>query len=154
MTPLAHIDLLARQESLRLGQDDQGLTTVFDPVRRKFVRATPEEIVRQLWLLYFLEEKHFNPKLIAVERSIKVHDRQRRFDIVIFDRSTQPVLLVELKSPNIAIHQNAFDQIAQYNMALQVPFALVSNGEHHYCFQINDEERKFTFLADLPFEGN
>ena len=80
MTPLAHIDLLARQDTLRLGQDDQGQTTVFDPVRRKFVRATPEEIVRQLWLLYFLEEKNLNPKLIAVERTIMVHDRQRRFD--------------------------------------------------------------------------
>lgn len=152
--PLAHIDLLARQDSLRLGQDDQGQTTVFDPVRRKFVRATPEEIVRQLWLLYFLEERQFNPKLIAVERSITVHDRQRRFDLVIFDRSTQPVLLAELKSPNVAIHQDAFDQIARYNIALQVPYALVSNGEHHYCFQIDDEERKFTFLEDLPFDGN
>jgi hypothetical protein len=130
--------------------DQKGSPTVFDPLRRKYVRATPEEIVRQLWILYFLESLSINPKLIAVERSIVIHGMKKRFDLVIFSKTTEPLLLIELKAPGIAIQQNVFDQIAQYNMGMHVPYALISNGEIHYCFQIDDQKRAFTFLENLP----
>lgn len=152
MIPLSNIDLLSLQAHLRISQDEQGTSTVFDPIRKKHVRATPEEMVRQLWILYFLKVLGLNPKMIAVERSIVIHGLKRRFDLVIFSNTTDPILLVELKAPDITLHQAAFDQIAQYNMGMQVPYALVSNGAKHYCFSIDDQKKEFTFLEKLPRE--
>jgi hypothetical protein len=150
LIPLQHIDLLSLQPHLKHTRDAQGIAVVFDPVRRKNVRATPEEIVRQLWIIYFLETMRLNPKLIAIERAFVINGMQRRFDLVIFDKTTLPVLLAEFKAPGILINQLVFDQIAQYNMELHVPLALVSNGSSHYCFRIDDERRGFEFLSEIP----
>ena len=44
------------------------------------------------------------------------------------DEMGNPLLIVEFKAPAVKVTQNAFDQIAHYNMKLQVPFLIVSNG--------------------------
>ena len=150
MISLQHIDLLSLQSGLKYGKDENRIAVVFDRVRRKNVRAAPEEIVRQLWIIYFLENLKLNPKLIAVERSFMIQGRQRRFDLVIFDKTAKPVLLAEFKAPEVKVTQLTFDQIGHYNMELQVPFALVSNGSQHYCFVIDDEKRGFEFLTEIP----
>ena len=124
---------------------------LFDPVRRRNVSVNPEEVVRQLWILYLLDVLHINPKLIAVERSVKINGTKRRFDLMIFDKSTDPILLAEFKAPGVMINQGVFDQIGHYNMALNVPYSLVSNGSQHYCFTVDDEEKGFVFLKELPF---
>ena len=150
MISLQHIDLLTLQSGIRISKDDKGVAMVFDPVRRKNVRATPEEIVRQLWIIYFLENLKLSPKLIAVERSFNILGKQRRFDLVIFDKTAKPVLLAEFKAPEVQVTQLTFDQIGHYNMELRVPYALVSNGSQHYCFIIDDDRRGFEFLEDIP----
>ncbi len=150
MISLKHIDLLSWQSGLKHGKDENGIAVVFDRVRRKNVRATPEEIVRQLWIIYFLENLKLNPKLIAVERSFTIQGRQRRFDLVVFDKNAKPALLAEFKAPEVQVTQLTFDQIGHYNMELRVPYALVSNGSQHYCFIIDDEKRGFEFLDDIP----
>jgi len=150
MTPLTDIDLLHLQSTLKYSRDRRGQLLVLDPVRRKFIRATPEEMVRQLWIAYFLNITKVNIKLISVERVFNIQGMLRRFDLVIFDKSTHPVLLAEFKGPGIKIHQSAFDQIGHYNMQLQVPYSLVSNGSQHYCFQIDDVVKRFVWQKELP----
>jgi len=112
--------------------------------------ATPEEIVRQLWIAYFTEYLKVNPKLIAIERAFSIHGLDKRFDLVIFSNTTMPVLLAEFKAPGVKITQSTFDQIAQYNMALHVPFSLVSNGMQHFCFQVDDDKKGFVWQNQLP----
>ncbi len=150
MTPLTGIDLLPLQSSLKYSRDRKGQVLVLDPVRRKFVRATPEEIVRQMWIIYFINIAIINIKLISVERVFMIEGMLRRFDLVIFDKSTHPVLLAEFKAPEIKIQQSTFDQIARYNMQLHVPYSLISNGSQHYCFQIDDEKKGFIWQKELP----
>jgi hypothetical protein len=150
LTSLIHIDLLPLQSTLKTGKDLNGISVVYDPVRRAYVRSTPEEIVRQLWIRYFLDIQKVNKKLIAVERAFSIQGLKKRFDLVVFDKSTLPLLLAEFKSPGVPVTQITFDQIAVYNMQLQIPYALVSNGMKHHCFQIDDEKRGFVFLEDLP----
>jgi hypothetical protein len=152
LLPLQHIDLLPLQSQLKHKNDARGLPTVFDPVRRKYVRTNPEKIVRQLWLVYFLEVIQLNPKLIAVERKFVAHGTARRFDLVVFDTNSKPMLLAEFKAPDIALQQTVFDQIAHYNMQLKVPHALVSNGRTHYCFRIDDGQQEFVWETELPFQ--
>lgn len=151
MIPLKDIDLLSLQSGLKTSKDATGVMMLFDPVRRRNVSVNPEEVVRQLWILYLLDVLHINPKLIAVERSVKINGTKRRFDLMIFDKSTDPILLAEFKAPGVIINQGVFDQIGHYNMALNVPYSLVSNGSQHYCFTVDDEEKGFVFLKELPF---
>jgi hypothetical protein len=149
--PLSGIDLLSLQSSLRYQKDKSGLNRIFDPVRKRYFIPTPEEVVRQLWILYLTEIRKLNPKLIAAERAFNINGLDKRFDLVVFDKSTHPTMLAEFKSPGTKITQTTFDQIAQYNMKLQVPYSLVSNGREHYCFRIDDEARQFVWEKDLPF---
>lgn len=150
MIPLTGIDILELQSSLKISRDTNRLTTVWDPLRKKYILTNPEEIVRQLWITYLLEVLKINPKLIAVERAFSVMGMKRRFDMVIFGKSTHPILLAEFKGPEIPIRQTAFDQIARYNMQLQVPYSLLSNGSMHYCFKIDDERKEFVWQEKLP----
>lgn len=150
MVSIPDIDLLRFQEGLRLQKSATGITQVFDPFRKVFVTASPEEIVRQLWAQYFLEELKVNKKLIAVERAFVLNGLTCRFDLVIFGRSTLPILLAEFKAPGIRIHQPVFDQIARYNMELDVPYSLISNGTAHFCFSVDHDTRSFNWLERIP----
>ena len=150
MLQLQGIDLLPFQSALRYQKDKNGLTKVFDPLRKKYFIATPEEIVRQLWIIYLVESLKINSKLIAIERAFSINQLNKRFDLVIFTNDTKPMLLAEFKGPGVKITQSTFDQIAQYNMALQVPYSLVSNGMQHYCFQIDDDKKEFVWQKELP----
>jgi hypothetical protein len=147
---LTQIDLLSFQDQLRIEKDAAGVSVVFDVVRRKKVRVTPEEIVRQLWITYFLQNRGLNPKLIAVERAFEAFGKRRRFDLVVFDNKQSPVLLAEFKAPEVVISQSTFDQIAVYNLQLNIPYALVSNGVRHFCFRTEDEIARYKFLEELP----
>ena len=151
MILLQDIDLLSLQSSLKLRSDQKGVSLVFDPLRKNYFPTTPEEIVRQLWILYFLDVLKLNARLIAVERAFQTNGFSRRFDLVIFDKSTHPVLLTEFKGPGVKISQSTFDQIARYNMKLQVPYSLISNGSNHYCFRIDNEKKGFEWQQKLPF---
>ncbi len=151
MIPLTDIDLLGLQSRLIYGRDPVGRSTLFDPIRRKHIRTSPEEMVRQLWLLYLLEIKQLPPKWIAVERGFTLNTLSKRFDLVLYNKEAQPILLAEFKAPGQMLSQVVFDQIAQYNLALQIPFSLVSNGLNHFCFSTDPERRQFEFLTTLPF---
>jgi hypothetical protein len=87
--------------------------------------------------------------LLLKEHSVLI-TLPKRFDLVIFSNTTNPLLLAEFKGPGIKITQSTFDQVAQYNMALQVPYALVSNGMQHFCFQIDDAKKGFVWQKELP----
>ncbi|HJW30768.1 MAG TPA: type I restriction enzyme HsdR N-terminal domain-containing protein [Saprospiraceae bacterium] len=151
MKHIQGIDLLPLNSSLRYKKNKTGVTTIFDPLRKKYLVATPEEIVRQLWIIYLTEKRKINPKLVAIERGFKINGLDKRFDLVVFHKDTTPMMLAEFKGPEIPITQSVFDQIASYNAALQVPYALVSNGINHYCFRMDESTRKFIWQENLPF---
>jgi len=150
VTPLKAIDLLPFQSYLRYQKEKNGLSQIFDPIRKKFLITTPEEVVRQLWIGYFMEFLRVSSKLMAIERGFTINEMTRRFDMVIFSKTTQPILLAEFKAPAVKLTQAVFDQIAQYNMALHIPYSLVSNGVEHYCFQIDDVKKEFVWMKDIP----
>lgn len=127
-----------------------GKTSIFDSLRKKYVRLTPEEWVRQNFVQFLLAEKKYSPSLIAVEAGVKVNNNPQRADLVIFDRSGNPLLVAEFKAPEIKISQQTFDQIVRYNMQLKVPFLVVSNGMQHYCCRINYAENSYAFLPEIP----
>lgn len=123
---------------------------LWDPVRRKTVKADPEEWVRQMLIHYFIEVLGVPRGLISVEKQIKVGSLQKRYDILVHDRSGKALLLVECKAPNVKITQKVFDQAGRYNLALKVPWLLVSNGRESYCAHIDHLKGSASFVSQIP----
>ena len=122
---------------------------VFDPLRRKYVALTPEEWVRQN-IIKHLIALGFPEGLISVEQPITYNQLQKRCDIVVYNRQAQPRMIVECKAPQVGITQKVFDQIAVYNLRLNVEYLLVTNGLQHFCCHINPKNKQVEFLPSLP----
>jgi hypothetical protein len=75
---------------------------------------------------------------------------KRRVDILIHNRSGEPVMIVECKSPDIKINDKVFDQIVCYNMGFKVPYIVVTNGIDHYACKVDHMEKKYEFLLVIP----
>ena len=127
-----------------------GKRTVYDPVRDRYVRLTPEEWVRQHFVQYLVQALRVPAGLVAVEAAFEFQGQPQRADIIVHDRRGEPLLLVECKAPRVSIGQDAFDQGARYNLVLGAPYLVVTNGQTHYACAIDFENRSYTFLDDLP----
>lgn len=126
---------------------------IFDAIRRKYVVVTPEEWVRQNFIQYLKEEKKYPGGLMAVEKQIFVNEQQRRFDLLVYNRSGQPHLIAEFKAPQVKISQDTFDQVVRYNMALRVKWVVVSNGLQHFVCEIDYEKNSYRFWPEIPEFG-
>jgi hypothetical protein len=123
---------------------------VLDVYRKRFVRLTPEEEVRQRFARYLVEERGFPASLIMTEYALKVNKLSRRCDILVHKPAGHPALLVECKAPEVPISQATFDQVARYNLAFKVSYLIVTNGLKHYCCRVDFETGKIIFLDQIP----
>jgi hypothetical protein len=129
-------DLLAYSARLKR-RDDAGSASVYDPIRKKFVAATPEELVRQLVIQHLLV-LGFAPGRLRVERLLPVAGRKRRLDILVLDKKGEPHLLVECKRPTVAIDQTVMHQAGMYLSACVAPYVVLTNGRHTVCLAISN----------------
>src|SRR3990167_10032420 len=104
-----------------MGSSNLNRPLIFDEVRKCWVKATPEEQVRQQWLKRMLYQLEYPRELLAVEKGLKelphldsVSVPDRRIDIVCFGRGVSssfpisPLLLMECKDEPLS--QGAMDQ--------------------------------------------
>lgn len=141
------LNLPSYEPRLRLEQGEQ---TIFDPIRRQYVRLTPEEWVRQHFLRYLSDHLGYPLSLTAVEKGFQFQGMLRRADIVVHDRTGRPFLMVECKAPGVAISQSTFDQVARYNLRINARYLAVSNGITHFCWRTDPETGHHTFLDGPP----
>jgi len=130
------------------GKEDQEL--IFDAIRRKYVRLTPEEWVRQHFIQYLINEGKYPSGLLGVEVLTRWNKLKRRVDILVHNRLGQPVMLVECKAPDVKIDDKVFDQIVCYNMGFQVPCIIVTNGLVHYACRLIPEKPGYEYLDVIP----
>lgn len=111
----------------------KGKEYVFCEWRRRFVRYTPEEYVRQLFLHRLVEEYAYPRQLIAVEQPLPNLTEQaaggrKRADAIVYDSSLRPRMIIEFKADTVALSQRTLDQAATYNRLLHVPYLILNNG--------------------------
>ena len=131
-------------------REKSGKKMIFDVYRGRWVVLNPEEWVRQNFVRYLTEEKHFPASLVAVERSLRINLHDFRTDVVLFSKTGSPLVVVECKAPEVKISQLVFDQIARYNLNLRVCYLVVTNGLVHYCCKFDQQELSYTFLPEIP----
>ena len=128
----------------------EGSKFIFDEVRKKYIKLTPEEWVRQNLVHFLNKHKKYPLSLMAIEYALKYNGMKKRADIVCFKRDGMPLVIIECKASSVKINQKVFEQIARYNFDMQVPLLMVSNGLEHYCCRMNYENRSFDFLKEIP----
>ncbi|MBI2280661.1 MAG: type I restriction enzyme HsdR N-terminal domain-containing protein [Bacteroidetes bacterium] len=130
-------------------KEENGNHFIFDDIRKKYLRLTPEEWVRQNFVKYLIDKKKYPASLIVIEKGLKLNELTKRADVLIY-KDSSPILLVECKAPTVKISQDTFDQISRYNLTFKVPYLMVTNGMSHYCCQIDFEKNSYHFLEDIP----
>ncbi|HEX5742938.1 MAG TPA: type I restriction enzyme HsdR N-terminal domain-containing protein [Flavobacteriaceae bacterium] len=123
---------------------------IFDFIRKKEVILTPEEWVRQHFLMYLVTEKKYPASLIAVEKKLTLNTLTKRTDIVVYNNNAKPSIIVECKAPNVTITEEVFDQIARYNLKLNAQYLIVTNGLQHFFCKIDTKNETYLFLEDIP----
>lgn len=131
-------------------QKDGDDISIFDRLRKKFVALTPEENVRQHFVEYLIKERAFPAGLMNNEIAIVQNGIKRRCDTVVFDRTGEPLMIVEYKAPHVKITQEVFNQIYRYNLVLNVKYLVVTNGMVNYCCKVDYENRRCHFLPNIP----
>ena len=116
--------------------------------RRKYVRLTPEELVRQTTLQLLEDEYGFPHGLVGVEVPIEVAGLKKRCDAIVYNQQMQPLMLLEFKAPTVPLTQEVFDQAAIYNRHLQVPYLMLCNGQNSVVAQVL--ESQYQFLPAIP----
>jgi len=134
------------------------MNQVFDPLRKDWVEASPEEKVRQKWLAVMTMHLSFPKELIVVEKSLRSLPHisldaampDRRIDILAFTKENEglkPLLLIECKC--IPLTEKALYQVKGYNDFVGASYVAIAN-EEHIRVGFMDQELEFSMIDFLP----
>ena len=121
---------------------------IFDVLRKRWLKLTPEEWVRQNFLQYVVDVKKYPGSLIAIEKEIFLGEIKKRCDIVVYSRDSQPWMIIECKEMSERLSAKALDQILRYHITLAAKYLVITNGS--YCFGFEKREGQFYEIDELP----
>ncbi len=125
---------------------------LFDEIRKIWVEATPEEVVRQRLLYQLVHHLKFPKEYIAIEKELKtlphlaeVEVPNRRCDVICFSRGTlSPLLLIECKQHVLTDQARA--QLLGYNHFVKAPFVALVNAQETLFGYETGEWRYLSFI--------
>ena len=132
----------------RFQKNEKGNLQVFDIIRKKFVEATPEEWVRQHIIHYLINHKEVPASMISVEKQLLLNNTKRRTDLVVFNSTLKPILIIECKAPEVEINQLTVNQALGYNLELNVASVFLSNGLNHVFLKLGQNTSEI--LKEIP----
>ena len=117
-------------------------------IRKKEIKLTPEEVIRQLFLYKLINHYGYPAEKIAVEVPIYFGREIKRTDIVIWDkdRPTIPYIIVELKKPKL---MDGKEQLKSYCNATGAPIGVWTNGNQISYYNRKDPNY-FEDITDIP----
>ncbi len=132
--------------------------TIYDPLRKKKVALTPEEEVRQWFISVLHNDLKVPMQLMMSEVGMKcgqltgvisgVKQKEYRADILVYDRSLNPVLVVECKRPDVKLTPSVLEQALRYAELLCVRYLIITNGNSTYF--AGSVEGRLRFLDKVP----
>ena len=114
-------------------------------MRGKPIKLTPEEAVRQLYVMVLRDDLGYPVSRMEVEYEVTFGREKKRADICIFDkdRTTTPYILVELKKPKL---KDGKEQLKSYCNATGAPMGVWTNGEQISYYHRKDPN----YFEDIP----
>ena len=121
---------------------------IFDSLRKRWLLLTPEEWVRQNFVQYLIQVKKYPAALIAMEKIIKLGELKKRFDILVYDKTHKPWMMIECKSPAIKLDDAVLQQLLRYHISVPTGYLIITNGEISYGWQKELQDLKL--IQELP----
>ena len=114
-------------------------------IRKKEIKATPEELIRQLFVYRLLTTYQYPASRMELEHGVSFGREVKRADIVIFDKDKPnvPYIIVELKKPKL---KDGKEQLKSYCNATGAPIGIWTNGESISYYNRKDPN----YFEDLP----
>lgn len=115
-------------------------------IRNKEIKLTPEEIVRQLYLMILMDDYGYPAERIQLEYSVTFgRDDSKRADIVVFDKDNPNAayIIVELKKPKL---KDGKEQLKSYCNATGAPIGVWTNGDSISFYHRKDPN----YFEDIP----
>ena len=131
-------------------KNKENLYYIFDIIRKNWYLLTKEEWVRQHCIHYLIYTKKYPKSLVNVEKKFLINGVSKRYDIIVYSKQKDVIILVECKAYDINLNQDVFDQIAKYNLQLKSRYLMISNGLSHFYYTVNYDSNEYLFMKDLP----
>ncbi len=127
---------------------NEGKKEIYDTIRKRFVLLTQEEMVRQAYIVYLLQEVKVPEILISVEKKITYNTLSKRYDIVVANPNGTILIAVECKAESVNLNEDSLSQLALYNAELQAKYLVLFNGKQQIVFQKKDNS--YSLISTLP----
>jgi type I restriction enzyme M protein len=142
---------------IKFRENEEEKVEIWCAKREKWLRAKPEEVVRQMFLVWVQETLKYPLKRVQVEWAIQMgeDEEKERADIAVFsdDACTDPYLVFELKKPD---SKDGLEQLRSYLRWTGCFFGCWSNGSDN-SFQLREDDTntkkgpyKFRDIPRLP----
>ena len=117
-------------------------------VRNKDIKLTPEEVVRQLFLLSLHHDYNYSYNRMQIEYAVHFGREKKRADIIIMDKiqPTVPYIVIEVKKPKL---KDGKEQLKSYCNSTGATMAIWSNGEKTIYYHRKDPNY-FEPIPDIP----
>ncbi len=114
-------------------------------IRKKEIKLTPEEAVRQLFIELLLDKYQYPADRIRVEYEVTFGRDKKRADIAIMDKdmATAPYILVEMKKPKA---KDGKEQLKSYCNGTGAPIGVWTNGDSISFYHRKDPN----YFEDIP----
>jgi hypothetical protein len=136
-------------------------------IRKIWVAALPEELVRQRLLSHMIHTLGFPPSYLVLEKELRqmphltLNDYKipdRRADLICFGKeihpqhSLYPLLLVECKAVHLT--SKVINQVVGYNYFIKAHFVAIANSQEIKTGWYDKEKKEHVFINTLPsYEG-
>ncbi|HHF4683043.1 N-6 DNA methylase [Haemophilus influenzae] len=137
-------------EARIISKEQKGKITYFVPclIRKKEIKLTPEEIIRQLYLSTLINKYQYPIDRINVESSVNFGREEKRADIIVRDKDNinSAYIIVELKKPKL---KEGKEQLKSYCNATGSPMGVWTNGES-ISFYHRKDPNYFEDISNIP----
>ncbi|MDR1591751.1 MAG: type I restriction enzyme HsdR N-terminal domain-containing protein, partial [Prevotellaceae bacterium] len=150
----AQFDLMLIQEferkiTTRTDKNGKEIPYINCAIRKKEIRLTPEEAVRQLYVKKLITEYGYAEERIDVEVGVpmgRATDHDKRADIVVYEdeRKITPYIVVEVKQAAVKSDKDiraAKEQLSDYCLTKGASIAVLCNGGNVEEFFYNRENK-------------
>ena len=120
---------------------------IWDIIRCKYIKLTPEEVVRQNYINYLLKDRKYLKVLMSVEYPFLFNGRKKRADLVIFKKE-KPFIIVEFKANKVKLGEEVLDQIMIYNKVINASYISITNGIENIVLEKKNNHYKS--IEELP----
>jgi hypothetical protein len=104
--------------------------------------------VRQNFIQYLLKIKNYPSSLIAVEKEIQLGELKKRFDVLVYDSSHQPWMMIECKAAEVQLDDKVLQQLLRYNISVPVSYLVITNGNATYAW--SRQNGSLQRLTEIP----